>query len=254
MADTRFRVLSSPNPKQRTAPSWKRIGQSGYFLQPTAPNRFATMPRSRRTRDFDFPILQDADFVYFYPEAKHRRYWKSLKLPVILVLHDPVTETTLYAPIGPQLTDGGTIKVDKRNRFIPESRTAIQSCCEIADFDPTTVLSRLHDIKLARDGGKSVTGIEFLLACTNREDSYFELRMCRVSALLDMVNGTEWFSTVASHYEFVLRNVFAILESQLTENFREQFDKEWLGLEVVPDIIVPLTYRGESVVKCLWDN
>ncbi|WP_139051675.1 DUF4365 domain-containing protein, partial [Pseudomonas amygdali] len=33
----------------------------------------------------------------FYPERKHRNYWESFSLPVLLVLHDPDTNKSYWA-------------------------------------------------------------------------------------------------------------------------------------------------------------
>ena len=78
--------------------------------------------------------------------------------------------------------------------------------------------------------------------------------MCRVSTLLDIVGGAPRFSIGALDYEFILRNAIVFLDNQLTEDFRESFNEQWFDLQLVPDIIVPLNKRGQSVINHLWEN
>jgi hypothetical protein len=47
--------------------------------------------------------------VTFQPTQKHRRYWTRLALPVVLVLHDPDRNLTIYARVKPQLVNDGPI-------------------------------------------------------------------------------------------------------------------------------------------------
>lgn len=48
----------------------------------------------------------------FYPEAKHRMYWSSYPLPVVLVLHDPRDEAVYWADARSQLRMPGRTFID----------------------------------------------------------------------------------------------------------------------------------------------
>jgi hypothetical protein len=81
-----------------------------------------------------------------------------------------------------------------------------------------------------------------------------ELRMCRFVALLSVLTETRGFSIGQSEYDFILRNVLLVLAAKLTDDFSERFNTEWFEAEIVPDVIVPLTSRGEVLIKSLWSN
>jgi len=198
---------------------------------------------------------QDDNYVYFYPNLRHRRYWKNLRLPVVLVLHNPDNDVTLYASVKPQLTEGGPMKVGRTNHFVPDCRDALLliSQNEASYFDPSKLLSKLTAIRRERGPDQIITGVDFLLASTNREQSYFELRMCRVTALFELL-ATGWVSIGRPDYEFILRNVLEISGDRLTEDFLDEFNRVWFELEYVPDIIAPLTGRGVGLLQHLWNN
>jgi hypothetical protein len=199
---------------------------------------------------------QDATYVYFYPKARHRRYWKTLKLPVVLVLHNPDADLTLYAAVKPQLDDDQPLKISKVNSFTPDCRDALLSISqdEMPFFDPSKLLLKFAKIKRSRGEDQTITGIDFLLACTNRPKAYFELRMCRVAALLAVLEGSSGVSIVQADYEFILRNVLQISAASLTEDFLDEFNTQWFELELVPDIVVSLTDRGQQLIEHLWNN
>ncbi len=57
------------------------------------------------------------DGIIYYPSPKHRRYWRSLNLPLLLVLHNPEADETFYTEVKPQLGAGGPVLVPRSNRF-----------------------------------------------------------------------------------------------------------------------------------------
>jgi hypothetical protein len=200
---------------------------------------------------------QDDHHVYFHPDPKHRRYWRALRLPIILALHDPETDVTLYANIKPQLTDAGPISVSKASHLDPSARSDLVKIAEdetLALSDPARVLSRLRSMTLERPGPKSLSGIDFLLAGTEREGDYFELRMCRIRALFSLVEEGPGFSIGHADYEFILRNVLELHGNRIVEDFLDEFNAAWFELLEVPDITVALTHRGTALLDYLWKN
>lgn len=199
---------------------------------------------------------QDVDHVYFYPEEKHRRYWRSLRMPVLLVLHNPDDGMTLYARVKVQMPDSGPIAVRKRDVFSARCRPRLIDISreDSEAFDPHDVLAAFKRIECDRGNRHVITGIDFLLACTNRHRRYFELRMCRVTSVFDLLSNYSGFSISQHDYDYILRNVLLIHANRLTEPFLSEFDEMWFGLSTVPDITVPLTNRGDDVINALWLN
>lgn len=198
----------------------------------------------------------DADYVYFYPEEKHRRYWRLLKLPVLLVLHNPNDGMTLYARVKVQMPDHGPIAVRKHDVFAADCRSHLIDISQEDNdaFDPQDILAAFKRVQCERGNGQVITGIDFLLACTNRTRRYFELRMCRVTSVFSLLSNHSGYGIGQHDYDYILRSVLLVHAHRLAEPFLSEFDEMWFGLSTVPDITVPLTARGDDVIDALWLN
>jgi len=49
---------------------------------------------------------EDGDSWKFYPEEKHRLYWERFPIPVILVLHNPITDQLAWIDVRQELRSG----------------------------------------------------------------------------------------------------------------------------------------------------
>jgi Domain of unknown function (DUF4365) len=127
----------------------------------------------------------------YYPASKHRKYWRRINLPVILILHNPDSNLTIYANVKPQLENGGPIFLDSNSFFIPEARKDLIECANFSYilFDPEQLLQEFSSIKYLADSGNLISGIDFLLSAIDPTQTYFEIKMVRVIQLLDLVNN-----------------------------------------------------------------
>lgn len=198
---------------------------------------------------------QDDHCVFFYPTERQKRYWRVLKLPIILVLHNPDTSETYYTRVKPQLWNKGPIIVQKEDKFRPECRAKLLATAneDSAIFDPHSTLEKFLQIECLRDSTKHITGIDFLLACVNRHQAFFELRMCRVTTLFEMLSETNGYHIGQLDYDFILRNVITIHSTGITESFLEDFENAWFSMSIVPDISVPLSPSGHEVLELFWN-
>ena len=199
---------------------------------------------------------QDDNFVKFYPEEKHRRYWSRLKIPVILVLHNPDENQTIFTSLKPQLVGKGPILLNKNKLFNRTARDFLIDASESEPLDqsPSEILNRFKRIELYREDNKTLTGIDFLLACTNRAGRYFEIRMRRVTALFDLLSEGNGYAIGHEDYDYILRNVMTIQSQKMAEDFLDEFEDMWYGLQTVPDIATPFTKLGDDVIDYLWAN
>ena len=205
-----------------------------------------------------FSHEDDKSFKY-YPEERHRRYWKKLKIPVLLVLHNPDNDLTLFARVKPQLDRDGPIIVRKDCLFVSSARDAIiaeieKDYEEFIDRNPFHVLEGFRRIKHVREGHKEISGIDFLLACTNRNRNYFEIRMCRMVSLFELLSEESGVSIGSDDHDYIQRNVLECHIERIVQDFLEEFDYMWYELHMVPDISVPLTTVGTKAIECMWDN
>ncbi|MHB8882636.1 MAG: DUF4365 domain-containing protein [Thermodesulfovibrionales bacterium] len=199
---------------------------------------------------------QDDNFVSYYPAEKHRRYWSRLKIPVILVLHNPDENLTIYTSVKPQLAGTGPILVNRNKILNGSSRESLIGSPDhnLLLPSPAEILDKFKRIELERDDNKTLTGIDFLLACTNKTGRYFEIRMRRISSLFALLSEDDGYTTSQEDYDYILRNVMLIHSNKLAEDFLDEFEEMWFGLHTVPDIASPFTNVGDDVIDNLWSN
>jgi hypothetical protein len=199
-------------------------------------------------------IHEDTDTVKYYPDRKHREYWKRLALPVILILHDPERDLTIYARVKNQLSGDGPIVLRKSDVFTPLIRDELLGIArqDLMSMPPARILDEFKAVTLDREEGRVISGIEFLLASTTAD--YFELRMCRVVSLFKLVAYSNGIGIGSDDYDFIQRNVLKIHAHNLTAPFLEEFERVWYDLKMVPDIAVPLSPLGMDVLGHLWSN
>jgi len=204
-------------------------------------------------------VNQDDDCVKYYPKDRHKRYWKRLKLPVILILHNPDDDLTIFARVKPQLDKDGPLLIPKNNTFSPSARDSliIEIEKDYEDFinkSPFEIIEGFSRIKLVRAGHKEITGIDFILACTNRDQHFFELRMCRIVSLFELLSEESSISFASDDYDYILRNTLQLYAQRIVPDFLEEFDEMWYEFRMVPDISTPLTEVGVNFVEYLWEN
>jgi hypothetical protein len=194
------------------------------------------------------------DAIEFYPTEKHRRYWRRLSLPVILVLHNPDDDLTIFTRVKRQLTFDGPIAVSLNSRFDSQSRECLLGIAsdDLRLVPPGQVLADFQRAKYVVGQGKEIDGIHFLLASVHPSLPYLEVRMCRITALLELASDESGIFIGSDTYEFLLRCVMKVWKHQLTEPFVEHFEESWYGLQMVPDIVVPMTPFGLAVLEHLW--
>lgn len=191
--------------------------------------------------------------VKYYPSKKHRRYWQALNLPIILVLHNPDTNQTIYTELKAQLDSETPVFVPLKNQIDQSARTDILAFCAYID-DPQQILRKLQSVTLITELGKQISGIEFLLACLNPAHEYFELRMARISTMLELSTEEGGIYIGNDTYDFVHRCSLICLGAKISESFAETYDYQWYDLHQVPDFLVPLTPFGTRVADCLIEN
>lgn len=160
----------------------------------------------------------DGQNIKYTPAPKHRRYWQRLVLPVVLILHNPEDDLTVYCRVKPQLqsrTDALLISLDAV--FAPSARQQLlgAACEDLRLAPPGEVLASFRDVRYHVSGGTQVTGIHFLLAAVDPTLSYLEVRMTRVMTLFELAAEEGGISIGSDTYDFILRCVLKIWSYQL---------------------------------------
>lgn len=201
-------------------------------------------------------LHDDGENIKYYPADKHTQYWDRIKLPIILVLHNPDSDTTIYTKIKPQLNQCGPILVCKGSSFCVGSRSELIRYSEEYMYEtrPEILLNRLMSIELAVDYGKKLNGIDFLLASTIKDENIYEVSMARYHALLEDISENGSYAIDQRTYDFINRCVLTLHSQKIVEDFLEEYETSWYGEEFVPEITVPLTKLGNDVIAYLWNN
>lgn len=202
-----------------------------------------------------FGMRKDGE-IAFYPTAKHRLYWARLQLPVILILHNPIDELSVYSRVKPQLLTGGPIHVSLDCLFEPSAREKlISTSMDDLNLIPSgQVLQEFLKATYSIGEERGITGIHFLLASVDPTMSYLEIRMCRIIELIELVENSLGISFGTDTYEYLFRCITLVSSHKLTEPFIDEFYNCWYDLKMVPDMALALTPKGVAVLEHLWTN
>lgn len=199
----------------------------------------------------------------FYPEEKHRGYWESFPLPVIIVLHNPASNLSYWA--------------DVRQALRTPSRKA-EPFIEVPEYN---VLQDTDVVQLFATAGvqnevfiDDLQGVlQKLLSTRSRNASfplsYFDLfthgltNICRsIYYGMDMVCNAAEYNLHAANSEFGMgmgycehQFIFDYVKFLLAQNLA-QIDYadcliDWDDREIQPQFVAPLTARGRALVALI---
>lgn len=204
-----------------------------------------------------------ADGWKFYPEDKHRRYWESFPLPVLLVIHDPDSGKSYWTDARQVLRTPGTesayIGIPGRNDL---DQTDVFALFENAGVQQQTFISDLREVLIV------------LLKTQSREASfplsYFDMfvqgltNICRsIYYGMDLVTNAVEFNLAANEFEYGMRMgdtehqfVFGFVKFLQAQNLA-QIDYadcliDWVDREMQPHFVAPLTQRGRKLVDLIF--
>ena len=198
----------------------------------------------------------------FYPAEKHRRYWESFPLPVLVVLHDSATGKSYWTDARQALRVPGAEKA-----FINVAATDV-----LQHTDPTVIFQTAGVLNQAFIADLS-TVLKTLLATTSNNGSfplsYFDLF---VHGLTNMVRTIYYgMDVIMNAVEFNLqatdsptgmgmddperRFAFGFVQFLLAQNLAhiDYADCliDWTDRQLQPQFAAPLTSRGRELVSLI---
>ncbi len=202
----------------------------------------------------------------FYPEAKHRSYWESFPLPVLLVLHDPNSNISYWADVRQALRSPG--RAEKAFIEVPELNvledTEAFDLFETAGAQDQPFIEDLDDI-LAKLLSTSSNEANFPL-------SHFDLfthgltNICRcIYYGMDMVCNAVKYNLHAAHapcgmgmgdteHRFAFDFVKFLIAQGLAQIDCSDCLIDWVDREMQPHFVAPLTSRGRALVSLIHKN
>ena len=146
----------------------------------------------------------DGDDFRYYPSAKHVQYWRAITIPVILVLHDPDSDLTIYADVKNELESDGPIRVSKDQILDGASRDAILAICHRKTDSKQSDTAELAEHERGYEEQPEIADPE----------------LKKVEAKLDSFGDT-WFETTEGQEAFDAYNT--MLEKKQSEQFSQTF-------------------------------
>ncbi|MER7746883.1 DUF4365 domain-containing protein [Streptomyces bacillaris] len=194
--------------------------------------------------------------VKFRPHGKHRNYWASFPIPVVVVLYHPVEDLAIWGDARRQLRANlsADLQIAESQRLDARAVLDVLSLdgdLPVLGFDPQVLLEAM----LGATNGSHVTGLSFL-------DLFFHGLTDLGNSLyfgMDLVDETirekdlylkhqeVVLSWGAEDYEFIDRYVSFLLAHDLVrldfDNWRQSAESGMVG-----NFIAPLTHRGRALV------
>jgi hypothetical protein len=202
------------------------------------------------------------DIVTYYPKSTHIDYWSRLDLPVILILHNPDEEMTIFCDVKKKLRLKNNIELNTNHIFSQNCREHLIDIYRENKIGKSSqeVLRKLYETRIyfgnrysAESGSNFITGIDFLLACIKDKD-VMEITISRYTTLKSLLNY-EYRNTITEEdYNFIFRMSMLIISFQVTDNFFKDFEEMWYENNLVPEIRSFLTEHGKKLIKMLFSN
>jgi hypothetical protein len=189
--------------------------------------------------------------ILYYPSHYNREYWRRVKLPLILVLHDPERDLTIYTRIKPQLRDEGPIRVPVGAHLTEQSRDDLLACSrEDTNIQSAeTVLRTLKQVTLSEARGCEVSGCDFLLAMAARSAGLLDFSIARFELLLAYTMPPEYGLYFGPRtWDFALHCLLLLQHFGIAQSLAPPAINEWLGAHRIPDIICPLSRFGDHLL------
>lgn len=199
----------------------------------------------------------------FYPEDKHKFYWESFPLPVILVLHDPSSNNSYWADVRqalrtPVRTEQNFIEVPRCNILQATKPTQLFATAgvQVEPFidDLEEVLKKLLNT-CSRDAGFPLSYFDlFTHGLTNICRSiYYGMDMVCNAVEFNLIDENSEFGMGMGYQEhnFLFDYVKFLLAQGLAQIDFADCLIDWEDREMQPHFVAPLTARGRALVKLI---
>lgn len=191
--------------------------------------------------------------VPFYPEEKHKRYWSEYPLPVILILHNPANQETVWvdARASLRLVDrGAAIPVPRAQVFDPAGVLGALECEGPLPRGPLDVESLLREMATPDSSAQGLCFLYMFAQGMTDIGASLYFSMDVVSEVLDVMSaawdppifgvGPAEFEFVDRYVDFLVRNDLARIDYASWRQGREE-------RQMVGKFIASLTEKGRAV-------
>lgn len=196
----------------------------------------------------------------FYLEEKHRHYWESFPLPVLLVLHDPEKDASYWADVRQALRTPGDgkafVEVPARNVLEMTEPVAL---FETAGVQDQPFITDLNDVlrmllsKRSRNAGFPLSHFDlFVHGLTNICRSiYYGMDLVCNAVEYNLAAVDSQFGMAIGDTEqcFAFDFVKLLLAQGLAQIDYADCLIDWVDRQMQPQFVAPLTSRGRALVS-----
>ncbi|MCD9186329.1 MAG: DUF4365 domain-containing protein [Pyrinomonadaceae bacterium] len=205
-------------------------------------------------------LLDRGDHFAFYPKERHRNYWESFPLPVILMLHDPDNDNIYFTDARYYLS---IPERDRQYNYIPVPKSSIlnesdkdklftQLGTSEEEFLPLPDLLNfiIHTTNL--NGSFPISFFDlFINGLTNLcRHSYFSMQLAEEIAEVNLSYSEDEFGLEigAGEHDFLHSYVRFLIIQNLVKVDYSDYLIDWNERLILPQLLAPLTARGRELV------
>lgn len=202
----------------------------------------------------DSYLTDKGDHFAFYPHDKHRNYWSSFALPVILFVHSPSDDKTYFTDARYQLNVPGRaekyISLSKNMYLTKDSASMLFTPSD--NGLPHYSLDQLFEVMVRTVCPNPTFNISYLdLFCQGLTNLcrhlYFSMDLA--IAIAEYNNTTEYGLGIGyEEHEFLHAYVNFLLSQNLAGIDYSDYLIDWTERKLQPTFIAPITNRGHQLL------
>ena len=204
----------------------------------------------------DSYLNDHGDHFCFYPTAKHRSYWKSFPIPVVLFVYSPKNNQTYFADVRYQLmiSDGNaSISIPKTNILEKAGRDLFESSWNIGgEFYETAELLEIMIGAKCQNPTFSLSFFDlFVQGLTNISRQLFFCMSLAVE-IAEFNNETDYGMGLGrEEHQFLHEYVKFLFSQNIAAIDYADYLIDWNDRQIQPTFLATITPRGRQFMDCI---
>jgi|ERR1043165_1869684 hypothetical protein len=209
----------------------------------------------------DSYVHDKGNYWVVYPQEKHKNYWESFPIPVILFVYSPKNNQIYFTDARQQLNNpqkkNSYIEIPKENIFTISSRDSIFQ--NIGNFNSPFLdlhdVLRLMMVNRCSNPTFSVSYFDLFINGISNIGRQLYFSMSLASDIADHYNKTEYGIAVGETEHNFLHGYARFLISQnLARVDYADYLIDWTERMLQPTFLAPLTQRGRDLLKYISEQ
>lgn len=195
----------------------------------------------------------------FYPENKHKFYWERFPLPVIVILHDPISDQSYWRDVRQALRaspDNG-ILISKKSILQKTDSNELFASFAAANQGFMSIEEILNYLLTTASKNESFPVSYFSLFCSGLTNIcrslYFSMDVAITIAEenLSRVDSPVGVGLGESEHEFLFNYIKFLVHQHIADIDFSDCMIDWYDRKMQPRVMAPLTSRGKELVSAI---